>query len=111
MTVRVQGLHKQFGAFRALHDVSFDVAEGELVAILGPSGGGKSTILRLIAGLDTPDAGSISLDGEVMDGVPARKRRVGFVFQHYALFRHMSIAGNVAFGLESAHVPRHEREK
>jgi sulfate/thiosulfate transport system ATP-binding protein len=111
MSVRVQGLTKSFGAFRALHDVSFDVGEGELVAILGPSGGGKSTILRLIAGLEAPDAGTISLDNEVVDGLHARERRVGFVFQHYALFRHMSVAANVGFGLEGTGVSREEREK
>ena len=110
MSVRVQGLSKTFGAFRALDDVSFDVGEGELVALLGPSGGGKSTILRLIAGLDAPDAGSISLDNEVVDHLHARDRRVGFVFQHYALFRHMNVADNIGFGLEGRNVPRAERQ-
>ena len=109
MSVRVQSLTKAFGAFRALDNVSFDVGEGELVALLGPSGGGKSTILRLIAGLDTPDAGTISLDNEVVDHLHARERRVGFVFQHYALFRHMSVADNIAFGLEARSVQRAER--
>ena len=110
MSVRVQGLTKSFGAFRALDDVSFDVGEGELVALLGPSGGGKSTILRLIAGLDAPDAGSISLDDEVVDRLHARERRVGFVFQHYALFRHMNVADNIGFGLEGRKVPSAERQ-
>jgi sulfate transport system ATP-binding protein len=108
MNVRVANVSKQFGAFRAIDDVSFEVESGELVALLGPSGGGKSTILRIIAGLELPDSGSILLDNEAVDGQHPRERRVGFVFQHYALFRHMSVAANVAFGLEAQKVPTAE---
>jgi len=106
MNVTVSHLSKHFGAYHALDDVSFQVASGELVALLGPSGGGKSTILRCIAGLEHPDAGSIAFGDDIVDALHPRERRVGFVFQHYALFRHMTVAANVAFGLEAQHVPR-----
>ncbi len=99
MSIRVSQLSKAFGALRVVDDVSFEVGSGELVALLGPSGGGKSTILRIIAGLETADAGEVWLDGRRVDGLVARERGVGFVFQHYALFRHMTVAENVAFGL------------
>lgn len=106
VNVKVSHVTKRFGGFLALDDVSFDVGSGELVALLGPSGGGKSTLLRTIAGLEQPDAGSISLDDEVVDRQHPRQRRVGFVFQHYALFRHMTVARNVAFGLEAQKATR-----
>jgi sulfate transport system ATP-binding protein len=110
VNISVSHLSRRFGAFAAVDDVSFDIASGQLVALLGPSGGGKSTILRIIAGLETADAGSVAFDGIPVDAVHARERRVGFVFQHYALFRHMSVADNVAFGLDVARTPRRERD-
>jgi sulfate/thiosulfate transport system ATP-binding protein len=109
MSIRVEHLSKRFGAFVAVDDVSFDVRTGELVALLGPSGGGKSTILRVIAGLESADAGTVHFERGPVDHLHARERQVGFVFQHYALFRHMSVAENVAFGLRVRDVPRAER--
>ena len=100
MSIRVEGVSRSFGEMKAVDDVSFTVNPGELVALLGPSGGGKSTLLRIIAGLETADTGSVYLDGEEVGHLHARTRRVGFVFQHYALFRHMTVAQNVAFGLD-----------
>ena len=99
MSIEVRNLRKTFGNFVALDNVSLDVPGGELVALLGPSGSGKTTLLRIIAGLEPADAGSIHFHGEDATGQPARERQVGFVFQHYALFRHMSVFENVAFGL------------
>ena len=99
MGIRVENLVKNFGPTRVVDDVSFEVRPGELVALLGPSGGGKSTVLRMIAGLEAADSGQVWLDGERVDHLHARERQVGFVFQHYALFRHMTVAENVAFGL------------
>lgn len=110
MNVSVSHLTKRYGTFVALDDVSFDIRSGELVAFLGPSGGGKSTTLRIIAGLDHPDTGTVTFDGQQVEGEHARKRRVGFVFQHYALFRHMTVAGNIGFGLEVQKVPKEERD-
>jgi sulfate transport system ATP-binding protein len=107
--IRVEHLTKRFGAFTAIEGVSFAIAEGELVALLGPSGGGKSTILRIIAGLEQPDEGVVSLDGAVVNALPPRDRRVGFVFQHYALFRHMTVAENIGFGLKVRGVGKLER--
>ena len=109
MGIRVTELTKRFGEFVAVDDVSFDIRPGELVAFLGPSGGGKSTILRIIAGLESADAGSVVLDGEVVDDVPVRQRHVGFVFQHYALFRHMTVEENIGYGLKVRGVARPER--
>ena len=107
MSIEVRGLTKRFGSFVALDDVSLVVPSGELVALLGPSGGGKTTLLRIIAGLETPDAGTIHFHGEDTTTRDVRERQVGFVFQHYALFRHMSVFENVAFGLRVQ--PRHIR--
>ena len=99
MGIEIRNISKQFGSFQALADVSLDIEPGELVALLGPSGCGKTTLLRIIAGLETPDQGSIFFSGEDTTDVHVRERGVGFVFQHYALFRHMSVFENVAFGL------------
>ena len=99
MSIQVRNLRKAFGGFVALDDVSLDVPGGELVALLGPSGSGKTTLLRIIAGLEPADQGTIHFHGEDATTQPVRERQVGFVFQHYALFRHMSVFENVAFGL------------
>ncbi len=99
MSIEVRNLRKAFGGFVALDNVSLDVPGGELVALLGPSGSGKTTLLRIIAGLEPADQGTIHFHGEDATDQPVRERHVGFVFQHYALFRHMSVFENVAFGL------------
>ena len=99
MSIEVNHIRKSYGAFEALQDVSLRIERGELVALLGPSGSGKTTLLRIIAGLDVPDSGSIRLNDEDATNSSARERQVGFVFQHYALFRHLTVAENVAFGL------------
>ena len=97
--IKVHSVTKRFGDFVALDDVSLDVPDGSLTALLGPSGSGKSTLLRVIAGLETPDAGEVEVGGETATHLPAQKRDVGFVFQHYAAFKHMTVRDNVAFGL------------
>ena len=107
MSIEIRNIHKQFGDFTALSDVSLDIESGELVALLGPSGCDKTTLLRIIAGLETADAGTIAFSGEDTTHVHVRERQVGFVFQHYALFRHMTVFENVAFGLRVK--PRSER--
>jgi sulfate/thiosulfate transport system ATP-binding protein len=99
MSIGIENITKQFGNFTALGDVSLSIPTGELVALLGPSGCGKTTLLRIIAGLETPDSGRILFNGEDTTQSHVRERRVGFVFQHYALFRHMTVFDNVAFGL------------
>ena len=107
MSIEIRNVSKQFGDFQALRDVSLDIQSGELIALLGPSGCGKTTLLRIIAGLETPDVGSIHFSGEDTTDVHVRERNVGFVFQHYALFRHMTVFENVAFGLRVK--PRSQR--
>ena len=99
MSIAVRGVTKRFGSFTAVHNVDLEVGGGELVALLGPSGSGKTTLLRLVAGLEIPDEGSIFFGQKDATNRSARRRRVGFVFQHYALFRHMTVFENVAFGL------------
>jgi sulfate transport system ATP-binding protein len=99
MSIEIRDVHKKFGDFHALRDVNLDIASGELIALLGPSGCGKTTLLRIIAGLESADAGTILFSGEDTTHVHVRERQVGFVFQHYALFRHMTVFENVAFGL------------
>ncbi|GGE09682.1 sulfate/thiosulfate import ATP-binding protein CysA [Polymorphobacter glacialis] len=99
MSVSASNVTKQFGGFTALNGVSLEAQEGEFLALLGPSGSGKTTLLRILAGLEFPDSGTISIGGEDMSNRAARDRQVGFVFQQYALFRHMSVADNIGFGL------------
>jgi sulfate/thiosulfate transport system ATP-binding protein len=108
MSIDVRGVHKKFGDFVALDDVSVTIPVGGLTALLGPSGGGKSTLLRIIAGLEEADAGQVLIDGVDATHLPPRKRNVGFVFQHYAAFKHLSVYGNVAFGLEIRKRPKNE---
>ncbi len=99
MSIRIEHLSKRFGAFSALEDVRLDVRQGELLALLGPSGSGKTTLLRIIAGLEHADGGQVIIDGEDASRLSVQARRAGFVFQHYALFRHMTVHENIAFGL------------
>jgi putative spermidine/putrescine transport system ATP-binding protein len=98
-TVELEGVSKAYGAHRAVHELSLAVASGESVALLGPSGCGKTTTLNMIAGFLAPDAGHIRIDGRAVDGVPPYRRNIGMVFQHYALFPHLTVADNLAFGL------------
>ena len=107
MSIEIRNVNKHFGTFQALSDVNLDIASGELLALLGPSGCGKTTLLRIIAGLESPDTGSILFAGKDTTDVHVRERNVGFVFQHYALFRHMTVFENVAFGLRVK--PRDQR--
>jgi sulfate transport system ATP-binding protein len=111
MSIEATGISKKFGNFVALDDVDLNVGRGQLTALLGPSGGGKSTLLRIIGGLEEPDAGHVRIDGRETTGVPAQKRNVGFVFQHYAAFKHLSVYRNVAFGLEIRKRPKDEIRK
>jgi sulfate transport system ATP-binding protein len=100
MSIEVDGISKKFGDFVALEDVSVTIPTGQLTALLGPSGGGKSTLLRIIAGLESTDSGTVTIEGQEATHLPPQKRNVGFVFQHYAAFKHMTVAKNIAFGLE-----------
>jgi len=108
MGIAAHGISKRFGDFVALDDVDLDVESGQLTALLGPSGGGKATLLRIIGGLENPDEGTVHIDDVEATGVPAQRRNVGFVFQHYAAFKHLSVYRNVAFGLEIRHRPKAE---
>jgi len=108
MSIEARDVTKRFGSFTALDDVSVEVPGGSLVALLGPSGSGKSTLLRVIAGLERPDSGTVLLDGVEVTSVPTQRRGVGFVFQHYAAFKHMTVRENVAFGLKLRRLPRQE---
>jgi sulfate/thiosulfate transport system ATP-binding protein len=110
MGIRAHNVTKRFGDFTALDNVSVDIPTGSLTALLGPSGGGKSTLLRIIAGLEQPDSGSIEIAGADSTSLPPQQRNVGFVFQHYAAFKHMTVRGNVAFGLEIRKRPKREVE-
>jgi sulfate transport system ATP-binding protein len=107
LALDVRGISKSYGRYPALKDVSFAAADREFLALLGPSGSGKTTLLRVLAGLEQPDAGEVRFGGEDYLAIPARRRRAGMVFQHYALFRHMTVAQNIAFGLKVR--PRRER--
>ena len=111
MAIEVRNVTKRFGEFTALDDVSLTVRDGSLTALLGPSGGGKSTLLRVIAGLEQPDEGEVYISGKEANGVSPQKRGVGFVFQHYAAFKHMTVWDNVAFGLQVRKRPRPEIEQ
>ncbi|KAA1428380.1 sulfate/molybdate ABC transporter ATP-binding protein [Nocardioides antri] len=108
MSIEVTNVTKKYGDFYALDDVSVSLPTGQLTALLGPSGGGKSTLLRIIAGLDTADSGTVAIEGTNATRLPPQKRNVGFVFQHYAVFKHMTVAKNVAFGLEIRKTPKAE---
>src|SRR5687767_5651328 len=108
MSIEVRNLTKKFKKFTAVDDVSFQVESGSLVALLGPSGSGKSTLLRMIAGLEVPDSGTIKLTGAEATFLTARERNVGFVFQHYALFKHMTVRQNIAFGMQVRKAPKAE---
>jgi sulfate transport system ATP-binding protein len=108
MSIEVSHINKRFGDFVALDDVSVTIPSGGLTALLGPSGGGKSTLLRIIAGLEYPDDGTVVIEGVDATDLPAQNRNVGFVFQHYAAFKHLSVYRNVAFGLEIRKRPKDE---
>jgi sulfate transport system ATP-binding protein len=107
MGIRIENITKTFGDYRALRGINLNIEQGELVALLGPSGCGKTTLLRIISGLEVPDSGKIFLHNEDMTGTTVKDRNVGFVFQHYALFKHMNVYKNIAFGLKVR--PRHLR--
>lgn len=111
MSISIKNLTKRFGALVAVDDVTFNVEAGSLVALLGPSGSGKSTLLRMIAGLERPDAGDIQIVGQSSADSTARERNIGFVFQHYALFRHMTVEANIEFGLKVRGITGAERKR
>jgi sulfate transport system ATP-binding protein len=108
MSIEITGVSKRYGDFVALEDINVSLPTGQLTALLGPSGGGKSTLLRIIAGLEGADTGTVAIEGTEATHLPPQKRNVGFVFQHYAVFKHMSVAKNVAFGLEIRKRPKAE---
>src|SRR5262245_60967825 len=100
MALKIDRVTKRFGTVSAVREVSLTVHQGEFLALLGPSGSGKTTLLRVIGGLERPEEGTLDFDGHDLTHVPARERRAGFVFQNYALFKHMTVAQNIAFGLD-----------
>src|SRR5512135_687307 len=100
MSIELKGVTKRFGGVTAVNNVTFSVKEGELMALLGPSGGGKTTVLRMIAGLEMPTEGDVFIRGQRVNDLSVRKRNIGFVFQNYALFKNMNVAKNIAFGLK-----------
>ena len=108
MTIKAENITKRFGDFTALDDVGIEVADGSLTALLGPSGSGKSTLLRIIAGLETPDSGRVLIADQDVTGIVPQQRGIGFVFQHYAAFKHMTVRKNIAFGLEIRKRPKAE---
>ncbi|HNM96575.1 MAG TPA: sulfate ABC transporter ATP-binding protein [Marmoricola sp.] len=108
MSIEISGVGKRFGDFVALDDINLSIPTGELTALLGPSGGGKSTLLRIIAGLEHADCGTVDIEGVSATHLPPQRRNVGFVFQHYAAFKHLTVARNVAFGLEIRKRPKQE---
>src|SRR5947207_13710411 len=110
MSIEVRNVSKKFGAYAAVDDVSITIPSGELVALLGPSGSGKTTLLRIISGLEAPDQGSVWMNGGDMTRTPTRSRNIGFVFQHYALFKHMTVRENVGFSLKVRGVDKAEIE-
>ncbi|MGV3551237.1 sulfate/molybdate ABC transporter ATP-binding protein [Rhizobium sp.] len=110
MKIRLEEVTKTFNTFRAVNDVSLDIESGELVALLGPSGSGKTTLLRMVAGLEYPESGRIFFGAQDATDIPVRERGVGFVFQHYALFPHMTVADNIAFGMRTARAAKRSKE-
>src|SRR6186713_1505899 len=111
MSISIRKVSKRFGTYAALSDVSLEVPSGTLMALLGPSGSGKSTLLRIIAGLEQADSGDVYLAEEDVTGVAPQDRGIGFVFQHYAAFKHMTVWNNVAFGLKIRKRPKDEVKK
>ncbi len=111
MFIETRNLNKYFGSYHAADNISFGVEQGKLTALLGPSGSGKTTILRMIAGLENQDSGDILIDGQVVNGIPAGERGIGFVFQNYALFQHMNVYENIAFGLKVQKAGRSEIQR
>lgn len=111
MYVELKNVNKSFGSFRASENISFGIEKGHLAALLGPSGSGKTTILRMIAGVETADSGDIIIDGRVVNHVLPANRGIGFVFQNYALFRHMTVYENIAFGLDVKKQPKNRVDK
>ncbi|MFP5472211.1 MAG: ABC transporter ATP-binding protein, partial [Gammaproteobacteria bacterium] len=107
----IEGLHKRYASHVAIHSLDLTTREGEFISVLGPSGCGKTTTLRCVAGFEHPEAGRICIDGEDITGLPPEKRDIGMVFQNYALFPHLTVRRNLAFGLEMRGVPRAEIER
>ena len=108
MSIEIRNVTKRFGSFTALDAVSLEIPDGSLTAVLGPSGSGKSTLLRIVAGLERPDSGEVLLSGEDATGLAPQRRNVGFVFQHYAAFKHMTVRDNVGFALAIRKRPKQE---
>lgn len=111
MSIEIVGVNKSFGDFAALTDVHLDIPSDNITALLGPSGGGKTTLLRIIAGLEAADSGTVAIEGVDATGIPAQKRNIGFVFQHYAAFKHLTVAKNVGFGLSIRHWRKRDVDK